>query len=108
MFEKYIRQYFDKKLYFDFVRLFVLNNLICFFIALLNIVLQDSARVAKAKDKYNELYHRIAEQHAAIAAQREVERRAYNAISVANDVNNHSILIMFYACLNKLLRIAYA
>ena len=64
--------------------------IICFFIALLNIVLQDSASVAKAKERHNELYHKIAEQHAAIAAQREAERRAYGATSVANDVNDHS------------------
>ncbi|KAG5329606.1 CU168 protein, partial [Acromyrmex heyeri] len=51
---------------------------------------RDSASVAKAKDRHNELYHRIAEQHAAIAAQREAERRAYDATSVANDVNDHS------------------
>ncbi|XP_018359244.1 PREDICTED: uncharacterized protein LOC108758677 [Trachymyrmex cornetzi] len=49
---------------------------------------RDSASVAKAKDRHNELYHRIAEQHAAIAAQREVERRSYEATSVANDANN--------------------
>lgn len=47
---------------------------------------QDSDSVAKAKNKHNELYHRIAEQHAAIAAQREAERLAYEATSVANGV----------------------
>jgi len=51
--------------------------------------MQDSASVAKAKDRHNELYHRIAEQHAAIAAQREAERLAYEATSVANDVDDH-------------------
>ncbi|XP_050459140.1 uncharacterized protein LOC126855492 [Cataglyphis hispanica] len=50
---------------------------------------RDSASVARAKDKHNELYHRIAEQHAAIAAQREIERLAYEATSVANDVDDH-------------------
>ncbi|XP_020280804.1 uncharacterized protein LOC109853283 [Pseudomyrmex gracilis] len=50
---------------------------------------RDSASVAQAKDRHNELYHRIAEQHAAIAAQREAERLAYEATSVANDVDDH-------------------
>lgn len=50
---------------------------------------QDSASVARAKDRHNELYHRIAEQHAAIAAQREIERLTYEATSVANDVDDH-------------------
>ncbi|XP_012539787.1 uncharacterized protein LOC105838634 [Monomorium pharaonis] len=48
---------------------------------------RDSTSVAKAKDRHNELYHRIAEQHAAIAAQREVERLAYEATSIANDID---------------------
>ncbi|XP_012224757.1 uncharacterized protein [Linepithema humile] len=50
---------------------------------------RDSVSVARAKDRHNELYHRIAEQHAAIAAQRETERLAYEATSVANDVDDH-------------------
>ncbi|XP_029161439.1 uncharacterized protein LOC114933125 [Nylanderia fulva] len=50
---------------------------------------RDSASVARAKDMHNELYHRIVEQHAAIAAQREAERLAYEATSVANDVDDH-------------------
>ncbi|EFN63371.1 hypothetical protein EAG_00460, partial [Camponotus floridanus] len=41
------------------------------------------------KDKHNELYHKIAEQHAAIAVQREAERLAYEATSVVNDINDH-------------------
>ncbi|EZA49209.1 hypothetical protein X777_12618 [Ooceraea biroi] len=50
---------------------------------------RDSVSVARAKDKHNELYHKIAEQHMAIAAQREAERLAYEATSVANDVHDH-------------------
>ncbi|EFN83555.1 hypothetical protein EAI_04588 [Harpegnathos saltator] len=50
---------------------------------------RDSASVANAKDKHYQLYHRIAEQHAAIAAQRKAERSAYEATSVANDVDDH-------------------
>ncbi|XP_072749822.1 uncharacterized protein [Anoplolepis gracilipes] len=50
---------------------------------------RDSASVARAKNRHNELYHKIAEQHAAIAAQREAERLAYEATSVANDIDNH-------------------
>jgi hypothetical protein len=50
---------------------------------------RDSASVANAKDRHYQLYHRIAEQHAAIAAQREAERLAYEATSVANDVDDH-------------------
>ncbi|KAK2580088.1 hypothetical protein KPH14_012369 [Odynerus spinipes] len=51
---------------------------------------QDSASVSRAKDKHFELYRKIAEEHAAIAAQREAEHAAFEATSVANDVNDRS------------------
>lgn len=41
----------------------------------------------RAKDKHIQLYQKIAEEHAAIAAQRETERLAYEATSIVNDVN---------------------
>ncbi|XP_066592104.1 uncharacterized protein Cpr57A [Prorops nasuta] len=50
---------------------------------------RDSASVARAKDRHFELYKRIAEQHALIAAQREADRQAYEATSIANDVTGH-------------------
>lgn len=43
--------------------------------------------MVRAKDRHNQLYQKIAEEHAAIAAQREAERLAYEATSVVNDIN---------------------
>lgn len=50
-------------------------------------ILQDSASVGRAKDRHIQLYQKIAEEHAAIANQREAARLAYEATSVVNDVN---------------------
>ncbi|XP_014219048.1 uncharacterized protein LOC106647245 [Copidosoma floridanum] len=48
---------------------------------------KDSASVARAKDRHNSLYRKIAAEHAAIASEREAQRRAFEATSVANEVS---------------------
>lgn len=54
---------------------------------MISFTLQDSASVGRAKDKHFQLYQKIAEEHARIAAEREAERLAYEATSVVNDVD---------------------
>ncbi|KAJ8676441.1 hypothetical protein QAD02_012228 [Eretmocerus hayati] len=48
---------------------------------------KDSASVEKAKARHYSLYQKIAAEHAAIAAEREAARLAFEATSVANEVN---------------------
>ncbi|XP_015513388.2 cuticle protein 16.8 [Neodiprion lecontei] len=51
----------------------------------------ESASVLRAKERHLRLYSKIADQHAAIAAEREAERLAFEATSVANDVEERQI-----------------
>ncbi|XP_011498426.1 PREDICTED: uncharacterized protein LOC105362642 [Ceratosolen solmsi marchali] len=48
---------------------------------------KDSLSVARAKNRHLNLFHKIASEHAAIAAEREAQRLAFEATSVANEVN---------------------
>lgn len=43
--------------------------------------------MARAKNRHNDLFQKIAAEHAAIAAEREAQRLAFEATSVPNEVN---------------------
>ncbi|XP_046737807.1 cuticle protein 6 [Diprion similis] len=51
----------------------------------------ESASVLRAKERHLHLFAKIADQHAAIAAEREAERLAFEATSVANHVDEQQI-----------------
>ncbi|XP_058821396.1 uncharacterized protein LOC131683429 [Topomyia yanbarensis] len=48
---------------------------------------KDTVAVSKAKDRHFTLYEKIAREHAAIAAEREAERLAFEATSEANELH---------------------
>ncbi|XP_058810883.1 uncharacterized protein LOC131675768 [Phymastichus coffea] len=52
---------------------------------------KETASVERAKNRHFDLYQKIAAEHAAIAAERETKRLAFEATSVANDVNESEV-----------------
>ncbi|XP_012253668.2 cuticle protein 16.8 [Athalia rosae] len=51
----------------------------------------ETVSVQRAKDRHLNLFAKIAQEHAAIAAEREAEKRAFEATSIPNDVHEEEI-----------------